>query len=270
LKLLLTGEKPGFIGRVNVDAPKILAIAEIEQQLGGNGTILEVGFGDSSFLRNLCDAGYSVTGTEISDWMVKETQANLPQATVVCTDDPSEIKGNFDAVCCFEVLEHLPDPMTLAANLPGNVLYGSVPDPLRWYPRLTGKYEYWDYPPNHLWRYCLCEPKAQDYHEPSCKLKDKIKSADGPDVMSLRWVLSQAGYEQVTIHQTHVQPQDLLRIIPIRRNSASYDQMRTKRGGLRLAISAAKKVLAPGTFMGSSALNIMGFHGVSYYFTASR
>ena len=252
-----------------MDAPKIRALAEIEQYLGGSGAILEVGFGDSSFLKSLCDAGYSVTGTEISEWMVKETQIDLPQATVICTDDPSEVEGDFDAVCCFEVLEHLPDPAALAAKLPGKTLYGSVPDPWRWYPKLTGRYEYWDFPPNHLWRYCLCDPVDRDYHEPNCKLMDRVKTADGPEIISLRWVLSQAGYRQITIHQTHVQPQDLLRIIPIRKNSSSYDQMRAK-GRLRLITSAARKILAPGTFIGSSALTMMGFHGVSYYFTATR
>jgi hypothetical protein len=98
---------------------------------------------------------------------------------------------------------------------------------------------------------------------------DRVKTADGPEIISLRWVLSQAGYRQITIHQTHVQPQDLLRIIPIRKNSSSYDQMRAK-GRLRLITSAARKILAPGTFIGSSALTMMGFHGVSYYFTATR
>ena len=252
-----------------MDAPKIQALAEIEQQLGGNGKILEVGFGDSSFLKSLCDAGYSVTGTEVSEWMVKETRSSLPQAKVICTDDPSQIEGDFDAVCCFEVLEHLPDPPALASKLPGKVLYGSVPDPWRWYPKLTGRYEYWDYPPNHLWRYCLCGPVDREFHEPGCNLRERIKSTNSPQVMSLRWVLSQAGYDQVAVHQTHVQPQDVLRIIPIRKNAASYDQMRAK-GKLRLITSTAKKVLAPGTYLASSALNVMGFHGVSYYFTATR
>jgi hypothetical protein len=254
---------------MRVDAPKLHALAEIEQQLGGNGNVLEVGFGDSSFLKSLCDAGYSVTGTEVSDWMVKETQSTLPQATVVCTDDPSEVEGEFDAVCCFEVLEHLTNPQAFASKLPGKTLYGSVPDPWRWYPKLTGRYEYWDYPPNHLWRYCLCSPVERDHHDSECKLKELIKNSDGPQVMSLKWLLGQAGYDQVTVHQTHVQPQDVLRIIPIRKNAASYDQMRP-RGKFSLIFSTAKRVLAPGTYVASSALNVMGFHGVSYYFTATR
>ena len=246
-----------------------MALADIEQKLRGTGKILEVGFGDSGFLKNLCEAGYSVTGTEISESMVKETQRILPGAKVVCTDDPSEVDGDFDAVCCFEVLEHLSDPPDLATKLPGNLLLGSVPDPWRWYPKITGRYEYWDYPPNHLWRYCLCAPIDRAHHDSDCKLKENIHGAEGPQVMSLKWVLSQAGYEKVVIRQTPVQPQDLLRIIPIRKNSASYDQMRPK-GKFRLITSTARKVLAPMTYAGSGVLNAMGFHGVSYYFTASR
>lgn len=249
-----------------MDVPKLHALAALKKTLGGTGNILEVGFGDSTFLESLYNAGYSVTGTEVSEWMVQEARLRLPNGMVVCTDDPSEVEGEFDAVCCFEVLEHLTDPLAFASKLPGKTLYGSVPDPWRWYPKLTGRYEYWDYPPNHLWRYCLC---SQLQHEPGCTLNDRIEDSDGLKVMSLKGLLSEAGYDQITVYQTHVQPVDILRIIPIRRNAAIYDQMRTS-GRFRLITSTGKKLLIPGTYLMSSILNLTGFHGVSYYFTAIR
>lgn len=252
-----------------MDSPKILALQDIRSRLEVNKRILEVGFGDGNFLRRICDMGYSVVGTEVSEGMVEKVQQAVPQASVLLSDDPSSLPYEFDAVCCFEVLEHLEDPEDFARKLPGCLLYASVPNPWRWYPRITGRYEYWDYPPNHLWRYCACSASGPDHHDQDCKLADRKQIATSQRSMSLRWVLHQAGYTKITMVPTPVQAHDLLRIIPVRRVSRDYDNMR-RRSTLGLLMSAGRHMVMPATMPAAAVLNLLGQSGVSYYITASR
>lgn len=252
-----------------MDSPKILALHDIQSRLDETMRILEVGFGDASFVKELCDMGFSVVGTEVSEGMVKKAQEKVPQASILLSGDPSDLPYDFAAVCCFEVFEHLEDPEAFARKLPGPLLYASVPNPWRWYPRLTGRYEYWDFPPNHLWRYCACNAAGPDDHEPGCKLGDEKQVAPSQRAMSLRWLLQQAGYTKITMQPTQVQAHDLLRIIPIRRVSGDYDDMR-RRSKLGLLTSAGRRMLIPATMPAAAVLNLLGQSGVSYYIRASR
>lgn len=252
-----------------MDSPKALALEDINRDFENSAKLLEVGFGDGGFLRSLCRSGFDVVGTEVSKWMVEETQKVLPEAEVLLTDDPSAISQEFQAVCCFEVLEHMTDPLSLAKKLPGKLLYASVPNPWRWYPKLTGKYEYWDYPQNHLWRFCACDPVSVGHHDDGCKLKRADQLAPGQQAMSLRWLLREAGYSQISVTTTPVQAHDILRIIPLRKNVGDYDGMRPK-GRLRMFTKAARRMSTPFTYSAATILNLAGYHGVSYYVKASR
>ena len=253
----------------SMDHPKKLALRDIRASLHGAGRILEIGFGDGGFLKSLCEAGYEVMGTETSGTLVQEAQRNLPQAKIFLADDPSTLPDVFDAVCCFEVLEHLIDPVEMAKKVPSTVLYGSVPNPRRWYPSMTGKYEYWDHPPNHLWKFCLCEPIAADHHDSHCKLTRTGHLSPGQQGMSIRWLLQQAGYTRISVEPTLVQSHDLLRMIPIRKNVKNYDEMRSK-GTKSFITSTARRMLQPITFPTASALNLFRAQGVSFYINAVR
>jgi len=252
-----------------MDYPKILSLEDIHTRFKKPSRILEVGFGDGEFIGKLCEKGHSVVGTEVSARMVEETQKRIPQATTLLNDNPAEIDGYFDAVCCFEVLEHVPDPIALARQFPANIIYASVPNAGRWYPKLTGRYEYWDFPPNHLWRFCDCEPLGPGHHNQDCKLSDAGNLGENQCAMSIRWLLKEAGYTQITVRPTPVHANDLLRMIPIRRISSDYDQMRRKSKLGRLT-SAGRRIMTPITAPAAGILNLLGNSGVSYYFTGTR
>ena len=254
---------------VNLDYPKILSLEDIGSRSQDGLNILEVGFGDGEFLSKLCEAGHSVVGTEVSAQMVEQTRKKISQATILQNDQPSEIDGFFDAVCCFEVLEHVPDPISLARQFPAERIYASVPNAGRWYPKLTGRYEYWDFPPNHLWRFCDCEPLSADNHDQGCKLRDAGKLAKGQRAMPLRWLFKEAGYTNIKVRPTPVQAHDLLRMIPLRKVSSDYDQMRRK-SKLGTITSVGKRLVTPVTAPAASILNLFGSSGVSFYVSGTR
>lgn len=253
----------------NMDYPKILSLEDIHNRLTKRSRILEIGFGNGEFLGKLCEEGHSVVGTEVSARMVEETRKRIPEATMLLNDQPSKVDGNFDAVCCFEVLEHVPDPISLARQFPANRIYASVPNAGRWYPKLTGRYEYWDFPPNHLWRFCNCEPLGPDRHDQDCKLQDARNLAKNQQSMPLRWLLKEAGYTQVTVRPTPVQAHDLLRMIPLRKVTGNYDDMRHN-SKFGMLTSAGRRLMTPLTMPAAGILNLFGSYGVSFYITGTR
>ena len=252
-----------------MDRAKVLALRDMAIDLEPQASILEVGFGDGSFLKALTEKGYLVTGTETSESMVKQVSREVVEARVIAADDLVAADSDFDAVCCFEVLEHVEEPIALASQFLAKSLYASVPNPRRWYPAITGRYEYWDFPPNHLWRFCTCPPLGPDHHEEDCKQSETPIQLGHPRMMSIRWVLDQAGYETASINSTSVDGDDLLRVVPIKEVSSDYDEMRPKSGARRMA-TLAKTLLTPATVPIAGCLSLVGFRGVSYYIHAQR
>jgi SAM-dependent methyltransferase len=217
-----------------VDLPKKLAVDDIKTTVPPDRRILEVGFGTGEVLKRLLRAGYSdIFGTELSRNMVERLAAERPylRERLFQTDDPRAVDGA-EVVLCFEVLEHVKDPQELARRIPGSVLYASVPNPNRWYHALTGRYEGWDYPPNHLHRFTRDD---------------------------LQRLLVEAGYSSVSIETMPMRAVDVLMPFTRRVNVADYDQMRASRTWRRTAAWPLARV-----FRG------MGYEGGSLYVKALR
>ncbi len=229
-----------------MDAPKVLTLKDIFKNDPVYADILEIGFGDGSFLKALIEAGYDPLGIEVSKVCVERAIEHIPDANVFLVNAENVSKFLGDVVCCFEVIEHLEDPGEFIKRLPGQTLYLSTPNPNRWLPRLSARflgrsiYESWDYPPTHLHRF------------------------EQADLVSL---LRAGGYTDIEVKETRVELHTILTSIVRRGNSDNYDDLRPRHAGITGTI---RRALIPATFLIATALNMLGYRGVSYYVKASR
>jgi 2-polyprenyl-3-methyl-5-hydroxy-6-metoxy-1,4-benzoquinol methylase len=123
--------------------------------------VLEIGAGDGAFLRQLAAAGIRgrVCATEYDDGSLGKLRA-IP-GTEAFKLSPQELvmtgPGRFDAVCMFQVLEHLDrlDEVFAAVReltAPGGRVFIAVPNDasVTVQEDLTG---FWEMPPNHIGRW---------------------------------------------------------------------------------------------------------------------
>ncbi len=87
-------------------------LTSINKYAGGRGKLLEIGFGNASFLKLAQDDGWEVYGADISAPNVRHAleilnHANVQHATLEEASYPSNF---FDVVAAFNFIEHVPDP----------------------------------------------------------------------------------------------------------------------------------------------------------------
>lgn len=84
----------------------------INDYAGGKGRLLEIGFGNGSFLGLARDDGWETYGTELSVPLLERARTELKLSNVgLGTIESLDYEpGSFDVVCGFNFLEHVPDP----------------------------------------------------------------------------------------------------------------------------------------------------------------
>lgn len=148
------GSAPDFVGPRHAYRESLM-VRQLEPILAGR-RVLNAGAGGGSLTMTLLDRGLDVTSVDGSSEFVDYLRSAI--ATRFAALDPSPVvevgdlhalqfaDRSFDAVVCGEVLEHLEDDRTAAAELarvlrPGGVLVASVPaNPRRfdWVDRWAG------------------------------------------------------------------------------------------------------------------------------------
>lgn len=128
----------------------------LHEHVGHGAHVLELGCGPGWFLANLEREGFDPFGADIADLPVENLRAKGFQ--VVTATIPRDWPRGWpwpDAVCAFEVLEHVPAPVeflhTIRERFPRAPLLMSTPSPKRW-RQIFGR-EYHDLPPFHLTRW---------------------------------------------------------------------------------------------------------------------
>lgn len=96
--------------------------------------VLEIGAGQGAFLSKACGAGFQISGMELNPSGAK---ASREKGFTIIEKDMSSLYADdptpWDAICAFQVLEHLPNPrlffdQAISLLKPGGLLILSVPN----------------------------------------------------------------------------------------------------------------------------------------------
>jgi SAM-dependent methyltransferase len=125
----------------------------------GDGRLLDIGCGTGKDLERFQQAGWRVTGVEMSPYAASLARARLGCDVMVGHFDEATIEpSQFDAVRLSHVLEHLPSPRRSLEKIhrllrPGGLLWLEVPNAASAETRLFGRHWFqWDLP-RHLYHF---------------------------------------------------------------------------------------------------------------------
>lgn len=120
--------------------------------------LFDIGCGDGGFLKAARELGYEASGFDFDPNAVAKARAlglDAAASTFEATFEDPRLRGAFDVVTLFDVLEHVPEPaamLTGAKGLvkPGGHMVVTMPDERRPHP---WNREALDYPPFHYTRW---------------------------------------------------------------------------------------------------------------------
>ncbi len=157
-----------------------MAISDLQ----GCRTVLEIGCGKGDFVARACTLGWTAEGIDLNDSAIAIARGRgVPVRRLELQELAGSHRSCYDAVCSFQVLEHVPNPrefLELACALvkPGGKLVLGVPNADSF---IRHEFNLLDMPPHHMTRWPVqamallprwfplrlehirCEPLA-DYH----------------------------------------------------------------------------------------------------------
>jgi SAM-dependent methyltransferase len=146
--------------------PEALARLELINRLHPTrGTLLDVGCSAGWFMSVAQDAGWKVSGIDVSGPAVEYSKSRGFDAKVATLDDHGFTPASFDVITMFDCIEHMPSPMralqavrTLLA--PGGIVMLTTPNVDGIFPRVTYQilarpFGAWDHPgpPGHIYQF---------------------------------------------------------------------------------------------------------------------
>lgn len=129
------------------------------------GALLDVGCSAGWFLSVARDAGWKVSGLDVSAPAVAYSKSRGFDARVATLDNHGLPPGSFDVITMFDCIEHMPSPMTAlravrALLAPGGVVMITTPNVEGLFPRFTYQlfgrtFGAWDHPgpPGHIYQF---------------------------------------------------------------------------------------------------------------------
>lgn len=122
------------------------ALGLVERRAGPRrGRLLDVGCSAGLFAEIARASGWDVLGVEPSRWLAARAQERLGGGVLCARFEEVDLEpASFDAVCLWDVLEHVPDPQAFlakaaAALRPGGLLALNVPNIRSWIARALGR-----------------------------------------------------------------------------------------------------------------------------------
>lgn len=131
----------------------LIALQEIKE----SEKILEIGSGFGDFIKKvITEKGNVIEGIELNESAVVASQLlGLPVKSIDLSKIVQEFSGQYDAVCSFQVLEHIPNPKEFLDNVckllkPGGRLILGLPNADSF---LKHQFNVLDMPPHHTTRW---------------------------------------------------------------------------------------------------------------------
>lgn len=124
--------------------------------LEGVKTVLEIGVGEGNFLRSARSSGFHIQGVELNPKGAERARYLGFEVHEKMLDDLGKNIGDrFDAICSFQVLEHVPDPFTFIQGMigllrPGGKIILSVPNAGVMRKIDPKNYDLLNQPPHHM------------------------------------------------------------------------------------------------------------------------
>ncbi len=118
------------------------------------GRFLDIGCGPGLLVEEAASRGWDASGIELSAWAVGEAQARGLNVRQVTLDDLDAPPSSIDAASLADVIEHVPDPLSLMRRLyelmaPGGVVFCATPNVESAVARTLRRW-WWSVLPGHL------------------------------------------------------------------------------------------------------------------------
>ena len=129
------GEQSVFMERVgSLRSDAILSALLSHRGLQETGRLLDVGCGNGAFIKSCSRAlpKWRLCGSEVSNKYRSDVEA-IPGVEKMFAGNLRDVEGTFDVVSMIHVIEHIPSPQTVLAEVmtklkPGGILLVQVPD----------------------------------------------------------------------------------------------------------------------------------------------
>jgi len=207
-------------------------------QYKDSGALLDLGCSSGSFLNSIRSKSWSLYGIEMSpDEARRAEERTGAQVFVGSVLDAPFAAGSFDVITCFDVLEHLYEPLRVMAKVeqwlkPGGIFYVQVPNIDSAEAHIFGTYWHGLELPRHLFHYS----------------PDSLRTL--AEMAGLRGVLLETRRNQAVGTSLRYVCDDAFRVLGYRRTPVAYRQeaslpWRAARKLVRLTVLRCLLALAP-------------------------